>query len=86
MKRITSLSADIASEMEYRGISRNIKCPLLITIGEHGWLGADRATDLFGLLKTDQRDITLKIFPARETAASEGHVDNPTLANEYIFD
>jgi hypothetical protein len=23
---------------------------------------------------------------SEETAATQGHVDNPTLANEYIFD
>ena len=25
-------------------------------------------------------------LPEAETAASEGHTDNPTLANEFIFD
>jgi hypothetical protein len=32
------------------------------------------------------RDVTLKVFPAAETAASHAHTDNPTLGNEYIFD
>jgi len=30
--------------------------------------------------------VTLKIFTCEETAAAQGHADNPTLANEYIFD
>jgi hypothetical protein len=30
--------------------------------------------------------VTLKIFAVSETAAMQAHVDNPTLANEYIFD
>jgi hypothetical protein len=30
--------------------------------------------------------VSLKIFSTGETAATQGHADNPTLANEYIFD
>ena len=28
----------------------------------------------------------LKVFTAAETGAAQGHADNPSLANEYIFD
>ncbi len=42
--------------------------------------------ELFTQLKTEGCDVTLKIFAASETAAMQAHVDNPTLANEYIFD
>jgi hypothetical protein len=28
----------------------------------------------------------LRIFTVDETAAAQGHADNPTLANEFIFD
>jgi hypothetical protein len=28
----------------------------------------------------------LKIFRQDETGAAQGHADNPTLANEFIFD
>ena len=55
-------------------------------MGEHGWLEAERVQFLFEQLKKDQRDITLKIFTGAETADSQGHADNPTLANEFIFD
>jgi hypothetical protein len=55
-------------------------------MGEHGWLEADHVTNLFHQLKGNYRDITLKIFMGSETAASQGHADNPTLANEFIFD
>jgi hypothetical protein len=41
---------------------------------------------LFDQLQAAHRDISLKIFSGRETAASQGHADNPTLANEFIFD
>lgn len=85
-ERTTPYDADIASRVECGRITRNIKCPLLITIGEHGWLDADRVTNLFGRLKTNHQDITLKIFRTSETAAAQGHLDNPTLANEFIFD
>ena len=43
-------------------------------------------TDLFERLKAHHPDISLKIFESSETAAAQGHCDNPTLANEFIFD
>ena len=67
-------------------ILRNIRCPLLITAGERGWLKTDRLAELANQLAADHRDFTLKIFERAETAAAQGHVDNPTLANEFIFD
>lgn len=67
-------------------LARMFKCPVLITMGENGWLAPERVTDLFHKLKADHRDLALKIFRGSETAASQGHLDNPTLANEYIFD
>jgi hypothetical protein len=66
--------------------ARNIKCPVLIPAGERGWLQPERVTELVEQLKADGRDVTLKIFTNQETAASQGHADNPTLANEFIFD
>jgi dienelactone hydrolase len=67
-------------------VARNIKCPVLISAGERGWLKAERVRELFDRLRADGRDVTLKIFTTGETAATQGHADNPTLANEYIFD
>ncbi len=67
-------------------VARNIKCPVLISTGERGWLKAERVRELYDRLKADGRDVTLKIFSGGETAATQGHADNPTLANEYIFD
>jgi dienelactone hydrolase len=67
-------------------IAPNLKCPVLITIGEHGWLEPERVNFLVEQLRSDHPDLTLKIFTAEETAASQGHSDNPTLANEFIFD
>lgn len=67
-------------------VARNIKCPVLISTGERGWLEAGRVRELYDHLRADGRDVTLKVFSRGETAALQGHVDNPTLANEYIFD
>jgi dienelactone hydrolase len=77
---------DAGASLIRNRIARNLKCPILITIGEHGWLERERVSILIEQLKTDQQDITLKIFTGAETAASQGHSDNPTLANEFIFD
>lgn len=66
--------------------ARNIRCPVLIPVGERGWLKAERVRELYEGLTSGRRDVTLKIFKAEETAAMQGHADNPTLANEYIFD
>jgi hypothetical protein len=71
---------------ETNRILRNISCPLLITVGEQGWLKTDRVVELTRQLGADHRDVTLKVFERAETAAVQGHVDNPTLANEFIFD
>lgn len=67
-------------------VARAIGCPLLVTIGEHGWLKADRVKQMVDRLRTSGRDVTLKVFTPAETAARQGHSDNPTLANEFIFD
>jgi dienelactone hydrolase len=71
---------------DFGRVARNIKCPVLIATGERGWLKAERVRELFSQLKEDGGDVTLKIFAVSETAAMQAHVDNPTLANEYIFD
>jgi dienelactone hydrolase len=67
-------------------VARNIKCPVLISTGERGWLKAERVRELYDELQAEGRDVTLKIFTCEETAVAQGHVDNPTLANEFIFD
>jgi dienelactone hydrolase len=67
-------------------IMRNIACPLLIAVGEHGWLQPEAVTEMVDRLKRGRDDITLKIFESADTAATQGHIDNPTLANEFIFD
>jgi hypothetical protein len=67
-------------------VARNIKCPVLVSAGERGWLKPERVQELFDLLKAEGRDVTLRMFTSAETAAAQAHADNPTLANEYIFD
>ena len=67
-------------------VARNIKCPVLISTGERAWLTTDRVRELYDHVKASGCDLTLKIFEDGETAVMQGHADNPTLANEYIFD
>jgi dienelactone hydrolase len=67
-------------------VARGIKCPMLISAGERGWLKAERIRELYNQIQADGSDVTLKIFTCEETAAEQGHADNPTLANEFIFD
>jgi hypothetical protein len=86
MNRFSSRNAGVAATKGYSRLVLNLGCPVLITMGEHGWLEADHVTNLFDQLRGNYRDITLKIFMGSETAASQGHADNPTLANEFIFD
>ena len=61
-------------------------CPVLITLGEDGWLKADRARQLVRNSQLGSSGVKLKVFTAAETGAAQAHADNPSLANEYIFD
>ena len=67
-------------------VARNIKCPVLIPAGVRGGLQPDRVRQLYERLRASGGDVTLKVFANEETAAAHGHADNPTLANEFIFD
>jgi len=67
-------------------IARTIRCPILVTIGEHDWLDADHVTGCCQALRAGGLDIDLKIFTAAETAAGPAHIDNPTIGNEFTFD
>jgi dienelactone hydrolase len=84
--RIARLGADVGRAAASSNVARNIRCPVLIPTGERGWLKADRVKDLYAQLKAEGQDVTLKIFTSEETAAAHAHADNPTLANEFIFD
>jgi len=72
--------------IEGGGPALRFHCPVLVTLGGQGWLKSSVVADLFERLRTHHRDISLKIFESSETAAAQGHHDNPTLANEFIFD
>lgn len=84
--RLAAADAVTAARPIVSRVARNIKCPVLISAGERGWLTAERVRELYDGLKADGRDVTLKIFASEETAAAQGHADNTTLANEFIFD
>jgi dienelactone hydrolase len=70
----------------YIGVAQALRCPVLVTLGAHGWLEPGTVEKLMRQLKTSQRDISLKIFSGDDTASWQGHVDNPSVASEYIFD
>ena len=84
--RIMLRDATIVPVPEVPPIARSIDCPVLVTLGEDGWLKTDRVRKMVQQSRNRRLDITLKVFTAEETAAVQGHADNPTLANEYIFD
>lgn len=71
---------------EANAISRSIDCPLLVTAGEGGWLLPGALIEFGSQLSSIHRDASLILFGRAETAAMQGHIDNPTLANEVIFD
>lgn len=64
----------------------SIRCPILMTFGEHDWLDTRHAAALCDALRDEGADVTLKVFSATETAAAHGQSDNPTLGNEFVFD
>jgi dienelactone hydrolase len=85
-KRALPVARDSDRNWETNRLLRSIQCPVLVTLGEKGWLESDRVIELTDQPRSGDRDLTLKIFRQRETAAAQGHLDNPTLANEFIFD
>jgi dienelactone hydrolase len=86
LSRLNPPNANLDRRRPFSKVSRGIKCPVLISTGEQGWLEAERVRDMADDLKSEGCDITLKIFTAEETASAQAHADNPTLANEFIFD
>ena len=77
---------EIFPDEQHRPLAQAFKCPVLVTLGENGWLEADRVLDLVNQLRTNRQDVSLKVFGRSETASHQGHIDNPSLANEFIFD
>jgi dienelactone hydrolase len=84
--RLSSRDASDVRRSGYVGVAQTLKCPVLVTLGAHGWLEPATVEKLLKQIKTSRQDISLKIFSAAETASWQGHLDNPSLASEYIFD
>jgi len=77
---------DEIRRLKRHGGVTSIKCPILMTFGEHDWLDIRHADALCEALKDEGADVTLKVFAATETAAAHGQSDNPTIGNEFVFD
>lgn len=67
-------------------VAANIKCPVLVAMGERDWLDVDHVTECCRVMKQNGLDIELKIFRASETVAPPAQIDIPTVGNEFIFD
>jgi dienelactone hydrolase len=67
-------------------VAANIKCPVLVAMGERDWLDVDHVTECCRVMKQNGLDIELKIFRTSETVAPPAQIDNPTVGNEFIFD
>ena len=65
-------AAGIPASLTSNGVAPNLKCPVLITIGEHGWLEPERVNVLIEQLKTAQSNITLKIFTGQKRLPRKG--------------
>jgi hypothetical protein len=84
--RLVATIAEFVPDVEASRVARNIHIPLLITLGEQGWLKVGRVTEIVDRLKMSHPDVTLRVFKGSETASQQGHADNSTLASEFIFD
>lgn len=62
-----------------------IKCPYLVTIGQHDYIDVETAKDAHDSSKRLGLRPSLKVFSSAETGASPGQTDNPTLAKEFAF-
>lgn len=84
-----SLAGDFGDHIDLlcrSSIATRIDCPILVALGESDWLEADHVRNCCDALSASGRDVELKVFSAAETAASHAQIDNPTIANEFIFD
>ncbi|MBR0849686.1 dienelactone hydrolase [Bradyrhizobium diazoefficiens] len=84
--RLAMSDLSIVPVPQSRLIASSVDCPVLITLGEDGWLKADRVRQIVQTSRLGSSDVVLKVFTAAETGAAQAHADNPSLANEYIFD
>jgi dienelactone hydrolase len=85
----STASEDFADDIDRlcrSSTARNIRCPILVALGEHDWLDADHVKRCCNALAAGGLKIELKIFSASETAASHAQRDNPTIGSEFIFD
>jgi acetyl esterase/lipase len=89
MRRIGRDQAAAGERLWMAGIAHSgtmLKCPSLMTIGQHDYIAVENAVEVHESCKRAGVPLALKVFSTEETAASPGHIDNPTLAKEFVFD
>lgn len=86
IRRRAAALPEIALALAADGLISRIDCPVLVPLGECSWLKTDFVRPIVERVRKAGRDISLRVFSSDETAASQGHADNPTLANEFILD
>jgi len=67
-------------------LARTTGCPILVVMDEHGWLDPEYARKLLSQSREANAKLSLKVFGDSEIGASHASADNPTVANEFIFD
>jgi dienelactone hydrolase len=77
---------DREEDLKRHCISNQIKCPYLVTVGEHDYVDVKDVVELYNYLLESGAKIDLKIFSEEETGASHGQVDNSTVGKIFIFD
>ncbi len=57
-----------------------------MAVARHDFLPVQDALTVYESARLAGLAVELKVFEPEDTAAAPGHIDNPTLANEFIFD
>jgi hypothetical protein len=60
------------------------KYPSLMTIGQHDYIAVENAIDVHESCRRSGASLALKVLSTEDTAASLGHIDNPT--QEFVLD
>lgn len=77
---------EVARPFDLEGVAGDVRCPLLIVIGELDEWGTQNAENVYDAVKASGGEVTMKHFSPEETGAAHCQIDNPTLGMELICD